>query len=89
MHSTVRTLLPLGGTVLLSVLGIQIGIRCILIPRAAGPLILYGADIRAGVYHEPVTPADLTVTLASMVDITLPSPDGHVLAASRHAGSGR
>ena len=43
------------------------------------PVILYGAGIRPGVREEAATPADLAVTVASMVGVKLPSPDGRVL----------
>lgn len=46
------------------------------------PVILYGAGIRAGVRDEPATPADLAVTVASMVGVKLPSPDGRVLTGA-------
>lgn len=43
------------------------------------PVILYGAGIRAGSHNDAATPADLAVTVASLVGVTLPSPDGRVL----------
>ena len=43
------------------------------------PVILYGAGIRSGINHEAVTPADIAPTFASMLDVRLPEPDGHVL----------
>jgi predicted AlkP superfamily pyrophosphatase or phosphodiesterase len=43
------------------------------------PVILYGAGIRAGSRSDAATPADLAVTVASLVGVTLPSPDGRVL----------
>lgn len=46
------------------------------------PLILYGAGIRPGIHEEPVTPLDLAVTIASMVGVQLPSPDGQVLTSA-------
>jgi arylsulfatase A-like enzyme len=46
------------------------------------PLVLYGAGINPGVREEPVTPADLAVTVATLVGVQLPSPDGHVLTAA-------
>lgn len=46
------------------------------------PLILYGAGIQPGVRDEAVTPADIAPTLASIVGVTLPSPDGHVLTSA-------
>lgn len=44
------------------------------------PVILYGAAIRAGSRGDAATPADLAVTVASLVGVTLPSPDGRVLS---------
>jgi predicted AlkP superfamily pyrophosphatase or phosphodiesterase len=46
------------------------------------PVILFGAGIAPGVREEPATPADLAATLASIVGVTLPAPDGHVLSAA-------
>jgi predicted AlkP superfamily pyrophosphatase or phosphodiesterase len=46
------------------------------------PVILYGAGIAAGVHETPATPADLAPTIASIVGVTLPATDGHVLAAA-------
>ena len=46
------------------------------------PVILYGAGIRAGARTEAAIPADLAVTIASMIGVTLPSPDGKVLTAA-------
>ena len=46
------------------------------------PVILFGAGIQPGPREEPATPADLAVTLGSMVGVALPSPDGHVLKAA-------
>jgi arylsulfatase A-like enzyme len=46
------------------------------------PLILYGAGIQPGVREEAVTPADLAVTIASLVGVKLPSPDGQVLTGA-------
>ena len=46
------------------------------------PVLLYGEGIRPGVREEPATPADLAVTVASMVGVRLPSPDGHVLTGA-------
>jgi predicted AlkP superfamily pyrophosphatase or phosphodiesterase len=43
------------------------------------PVLLYGAGIRSGSRREAATPADLAVTIASLVGVTLPSPDGRVL----------
>jgi hypothetical protein len=54
------------------------------------PIIFYGAGVRLGVYADPATPADIAVTLASLIGITLPAPDGHVLhAVGPRSGSGR
>jgi len=46
------------------------------------PVILYGAGIAPGVREEPATPADLAPTVAALVGVTLPSPDGRVLSAA-------
>jgi predicted AlkP superfamily pyrophosphatase or phosphodiesterase len=46
------------------------------------PVIIYGAGIHAGVHEEPAMPADLAVTVASIVGVQLPSPDGHVLTGA-------
>jgi hypothetical protein len=46
------------------------------------PLVLYGAGIRPGVHQEAATPADLAVTVATLVGVQLPAPDGHVLAGA-------
>lgn len=46
------------------------------------PVMLYGAGIRAGVRKEPATPADLAVTVASLIGVPLPSPDGRVLTGA-------
>jgi predicted AlkP superfamily pyrophosphatase or phosphodiesterase len=46
------------------------------------PVLLYGAGIRAGSRGDAATPADLAVTVASLVGVTLPSPDGRVLTAA-------
>ncbi len=46
------------------------------------PLVLYGAVISPGVREEPATPADIAVTVATLVGVPLPSPDGHVLTAA-------
>jgi phosphopentomutase len=43
------------------------------------PVILFGAGIKPGVREEAATPADLAVTVASLVGVQLPSPDGKVL----------
>lgn len=46
------------------------------------PVLLYGAGIRPGVRNDAATPADLAVTVASLVGVKLPSPDGRVLTAA-------
>lgn len=46
------------------------------------PVILYGAHIRPGEHTEAASPADIAPTLASLVGVRLPSPDGHVLTAA-------
>ncbi len=46
------------------------------------PMIFYGAGIQPGARDEAVTPADIAPTLASIVGVTLPSPDGHVLTSA-------
>lgn len=46
------------------------------------PVLLYGAGIRAGARGDAATPADLAVTVASLVGVTLPSPDGRVLTSA-------
>ena len=46
------------------------------------PVILYGAGIRSGARQEAATPADLAVTVATLVGVTLPSPDGRVLTGA-------
>jgi len=46
------------------------------------PVILYGSGIRPGIHEEPATPLDLSVTIASMVGVQLPSPDGQVLTGA-------
>ena len=46
------------------------------------PVLLYGAGIQPGVRNENATPADLAVTIASMVGVQLPSPDGRVLTSA-------
>jgi len=46
------------------------------------PVLLYGAGIRAGAHGDTATPADLAVTVASLVGVTLPSPDGRVLTSA-------
>jgi hypothetical protein len=46
------------------------------------PVIFYGAGVRPGAYNDPATPADIAATLASIVGVTLPSPDGQVLKSA-------
>jgi Type I phosphodiesterase / nucleotide pyrophosphatase len=46
------------------------------------PVILFGGCIQSGVHDDPATPADLAATLASIVGVRLPSPDGQVLKAA-------
>ena len=46
------------------------------------PVILYGSGIRPGIHEEPATPSDLAVTIASMLGVELPSPDGQVLTGA-------
>jgi predicted AlkP superfamily pyrophosphatase or phosphodiesterase len=43
------------------------------------PVIFFGAGIQPGVNDDPATPADVVVTLGSLVGVQLPSPDGRVL----------
>ena len=46
------------------------------------PVILYGAGISAGVREEAAMPLDLAVTVASMIGVKLPSPDGQILTGA-------
>jgi len=46
------------------------------------PVVLYGAGIKAGVREDVATPADLAVTVASLLGIALPAPDGRVLSSA-------
>lgn len=46
------------------------------------PVILFGNGIKGGVNMAPATPADLAVTLAAIVGVKLPSPDGRVLTSA-------
>jgi hypothetical protein len=46
------------------------------------PVLLYGAGIRPGVRNDAATPADLAVTVASLVGVQLPSADGRILTAA-------
>jgi len=44
------------------------------------PVLLMGFGIQPGQYFQPVTPADIAATFASLCGITLASRDGHILA---------
>jgi len=46
------------------------------------PVIFYGASINPGSRTDAATPADVAVTLGSLVGVTLPSPDGQVLKSA-------
>lgn len=46
------------------------------------PVLLYGAGIQPGTRNDNASPADLSVTVASMIGVTLPSPDGRVLTTA-------
>ena len=46
------------------------------------PVLLFGAGIRPGPRDEAATPADIAPTLAAMVGVRLPSPDGRVLTSA-------
>jgi predicted AlkP superfamily pyrophosphatase or phosphodiesterase len=46
------------------------------------PVILFGAGINPGVRDDAATPADLAVTVASLIGVQLPSPDGKVLTGA-------
>lgn len=46
------------------------------------PVLLYGAGVQPGVREDPVTPADLAPTIASLVGVQLPAADGRVLTAA-------
>lgn len=48
------------------------------------PVLLYGAGIRGGERDDPATPADIATTLASLVGVSLPTADGHVLKSALH-----
>jgi hypothetical protein len=43
------------------------------------PIVLFGADIKAGRYSDSVTPADVAPTLALLAHIPLPAAEGHPL----------
>jgi predicted AlkP superfamily pyrophosphatase or phosphodiesterase len=51
------------------------------------PVILFGAGIKGGANSGAATPADVVATLASIVGVKLPSPDGRVLTAAVTARS--
>jgi len=44
------------------------------------PVLLFGAGIQSGARNDAATPADLAPTVASIIGVTLPSPDGRVLS---------
>lgn len=46
------------------------------------PVVLYGAGIQPGSKNDAATPADLAATIASIVGVRLPSPDGRVLTSA-------
>ena len=46
------------------------------------PVLLYGAGIQPGSRNDAATPADLAVTIASLVGVRLPSADGKVLTSA-------
>jgi predicted AlkP superfamily pyrophosphatase or phosphodiesterase len=46
------------------------------------PVLLYGAGIQPGNRNDAASPADLAVTVASLVGVTLPAPDGRVLTSA-------
>jgi predicted AlkP superfamily pyrophosphatase or phosphodiesterase len=46
------------------------------------PVILFGAGIQPGVREDAATPADLAVTVSSLIGVQLPSPDGKVLTGA-------
>jgi predicted AlkP superfamily pyrophosphatase or phosphodiesterase len=53
------------------------------------PVILFGSGIKAGVRTTPATPADLVATIASIVGVKLPSPDGRVQSSALSATPAR
>lgn len=53
------------------------------------PLMFFGAGIKAGVYADAVTPADLAPTLAAVNGMTLPSATGHALTQALQPVSNR
>jgi predicted AlkP superfamily pyrophosphatase or phosphodiesterase len=46
------------------------------------PVLFMGPGIAPGVYHDAVTPADVTPTLAALVGISMPRAEGRALAAA-------
>jgi predicted AlkP superfamily pyrophosphatase or phosphodiesterase len=42
------------------------------------PVILFGNGVKGGVRTAPATPADVVATIASIIGVKLPSPDGRV-----------
>jgi len=46
------------------------------------PVILMGAGVRAGRYHQPASPADIAPTLAALSGVTLAHAQGRVLGES-------
>jgi predicted AlkP superfamily pyrophosphatase or phosphodiesterase len=46
------------------------------------PVILYGSGIQPGIRQDSADPVDIAPTLASMLDVRLPSPDGHALTTA-------
>jgi predicted AlkP superfamily pyrophosphatase or phosphodiesterase len=49
------------------------------------PLLFYGAGVPPGIHHEPASPADIAPTLAAIVGVHLPAPDGHRLPVLERA----
>ena len=46
------------------------------------PVLLYGAGIKPGAYNDAATPADIAPTIARIVGVQLPAPDGRVLTSA-------
>ena len=46
------------------------------------PVVLYGAGIKPGAYNDAATPADIAPTIARIVGVQLPAPDGRVLTSA-------
>lgn len=46
------------------------------------PVVLYGAGIKPGSYNDAATPADIAPTIARIVGVQLPAPDGRVLTSA-------